>query len=169
MPYKADDMKARFPNKSMTRFDGEPNYDSINTLCLQLYCNTGAIPTGLGGGQHGHINLVMDPTLYTTLSATVYLAPTAPNHTPPGTFTAVEREEDEKIYLKAKEEYDDHNTMQELLKAQIQKAVDDVYIRQLKTSTLDTSVCQFVTYLIISWIDVAKSLQRTLQVTMSNF
>ena len=95
MPYKADDMKVRFPNKSFTRLDGEPNYDSINALCLQLYENAGAIPTGLGGGQHCHIGLVMDPALYTTLSVTVYLTPTAPNRTPPGTLTVVEREEAE--------------------------------------------------------------------------
>eukprot|EP00957_Ditylum_brightwellii_P117015 8925566-Ditylum_brightwellii.AAC.1 len=62
----------------------------------------------------------------------MYLAPTVPNCTPPGTLTAVEREETEKIYLKAKGEYDNHNTMQELLKTQIQEDVDDVYIRQLK-------------------------------------
>eukprot|EP00957_Ditylum_brightwellii_P095534 7276842-Ditylum_brightwellii.AAC.1 len=87
MPYKADDMKARFPNKSIICLDGEPNYDSINALCMQLYGNEGAIPTGLGGGEHGHIDLVMDPALYTTLSTMVYLAPTAPNCTPPGTLT----------------------------------------------------------------------------------
>eukprot|EP00957_Ditylum_brightwellii_P089118 6786289-Ditylum_brightwellii.AAC.1 len=74
----------------------------------------------------------MDPALYTTLSATVYLTPTSPNCTPPGTLTVEEREEAEKIYLNAKGEYDDHNAIQELLKAQIQEAVDDVYIRQLK-------------------------------------
>eukprot|EP00957_Ditylum_brightwellii_P007393 559876-Ditylum_brightwellii.AAC.1 len=74
----------------------------------------------------------MDPALYTTLSATVYLALTPPNCTPPGTLAAVEREEAKKIYLKAKGEYDDNNTMQELLKAQLQEAVFDVYIRQLK-------------------------------------
>eukprot|EP00957_Ditylum_brightwellii_P026074 1971589-Ditylum_brightwellii.AAC.1 len=93
----------------------------------------------------------MDPALYTTLSATVYLAPTVPNRTPPGTLTAVEREEAEKIYLKAKEEYDDHNTMQELLKAQMQEAVDDVYIRQLKneyTGYLDVSICDLLDHLL---------------------
>eukprot|EP00957_Ditylum_brightwellii_P147723 11249298-Ditylum_brightwellii.AAC.1 len=88
MPYKADDIKARFPNKPITCMNGELNYDSINALCMQVYNNAGAITTGLGGGRHGHINLVMDPALYTTLSATVYLAPTLPNHTPPGTLTA---------------------------------------------------------------------------------
>eukprot|EP00957_Ditylum_brightwellii_P095778 7297290-Ditylum_brightwellii.AAC.1 len=63
-------MTARFPNKTITQMDREPNYDSINTLCMQLYVNAGAIPTGLGGGGHGHIGLMMDPALYTTLSAT---------------------------------------------------------------------------------------------------
>eukprot|EP00957_Ditylum_brightwellii_P078525 5970737-Ditylum_brightwellii.AAC.1 len=105
--------------------DGEPNYDSINALCMQLHGNAGAILTGLGGGRHSHIGLVMDPALYTILSAAVYLAPALPNRTPPGTLTAVEKEEAEKIYLKAKGEYDDYNTMQELLKAQLQEAVDD--------------------------------------------
>eukprot|EP00957_Ditylum_brightwellii_P048157 3655309-Ditylum_brightwellii.AAC.1 len=61
MPYKADDMNARFINKSITRMDGEPNYDSINSLCMQLYGNAGVIPKGVGGGRHGHIGLVMDP------------------------------------------------------------------------------------------------------------
>eukprot|EP00957_Ditylum_brightwellii_P123670 9428412-Ditylum_brightwellii.AAC.1 len=60
----------------------------------------------------------MDPALYATLSATQYIAPIAPTCTPPGGLTAVEREEAKKIYIKAKGEYDDHNTMQELLKGQ---------------------------------------------------
>eukprot|EP00957_Ditylum_brightwellii_P159314 12126849-Ditylum_brightwellii.AAC.1 len=99
---------------------------------MQLFGNTGAIPTGIGGGQHSHIGLVMVPALYTTLSAMGYLSPTTPNCTPPGHLTAVEREEVEMIYLRAKGKYNDHNTMQELLKAKIQEAVDGVYIRQLK-------------------------------------
>eukprot|EP00957_Ditylum_brightwellii_P112752 8595417-Ditylum_brightwellii.AAC.1 len=70
MPYKADGMTARFPNKTITRMDVEPNYDSINELCMQLYGNASAITTGLGGGGHGHIGHVMDPALYATLSAT---------------------------------------------------------------------------------------------------
>ena len=50
MPYKADDMKVMLPNKSITRLEWEPNYDSINALCMQLYGNAGTIPTGLGDG-----------------------------------------------------------------------------------------------------------------------
>eukprot|EP00957_Ditylum_brightwellii_P079702 6060224-Ditylum_brightwellii.AAC.1 len=68
---------------------------------------------------------VMQVQFQQDLVVTVYLAPTLPNRTPPGTLTVVEREEAKKIYLKAKGEYDDYNTMQELLKAQIQEAVDD--------------------------------------------
>eukprot|EP00957_Ditylum_brightwellii_P098978 7539913-Ditylum_brightwellii.AAC.1 len=138
---------------------------------MQLYSNAGANPTGLGGGQHGHIGLVMDPELYTTLSATVYLAPTVPNCTPPGTLTAVEREEVEKINLKAKGEYDDHNTMQEVLKAQIQEAVDDVYIRQLinkYTGYLGVSIHDLLDHLLdqyskITAADIASNNEQFLE------
>eukprot|EP00957_Ditylum_brightwellii_P149536 11387602-Ditylum_brightwellii.AAC.1 len=61
-----------------------------------------------------------------------YQAPNLPNCPPPGTLTAVEREEVKKIYLKVKGEYDDHNTMQNVLKAHLQEAVVGAYIRQLK-------------------------------------
>eukprot|EP00957_Ditylum_brightwellii_P167043 12716890-Ditylum_brightwellii.AAC.1 len=44
----------------------------------QLYENAAAIPLSLGGGAHGHIGLVMEPTLYSSLSATAYNAPSAP-------------------------------------------------------------------------------------------
>eukprot|EP00957_Ditylum_brightwellii_P123285 9400118-Ditylum_brightwellii.AAC.1 len=92
MPYKADDMKVRSNSNKTWWWTTWPHW--------------------LSHGSRTVHNIV----------ATVYIAPTVLNRTPPGTFTAVEREEAEKIYLKAKGEYDDHNTMQELLKAQIQEA-----------------------------------------------
>eukprot|EP00957_Ditylum_brightwellii_P044009 3340070-Ditylum_brightwellii.AAC.1 len=119
MPHKADDIKARFPSKTITSMDGELNYDSINALYMQFYGNAGTIMTGLGGGQHGHIGLVMDPAYNATLLVTLYQDLNLPNHTSTGILAVVEREEAKKIYLKAKGEYDDNNIMQELLKAQV--------------------------------------------------
>eukprot|EP00957_Ditylum_brightwellii_P167686 12765295-Ditylum_brightwellii.AAC.1 len=81
----------------------------------------------------------------------VYLSPTLPNRIPPGSLAVVERETAEKIYLKAKGEYDDHNTMQELLKAKVQEAVDDVYTIQLKskcTRYLGVSICDLLDHLL---------------------
>eukprot|EP00957_Ditylum_brightwellii_P030730 2328734-Ditylum_brightwellii.AAC.1 len=44
----------------------------------QLYKNAATIASSLGGGAHGHIGLLMEPTLYFSLSAMVYNAPSAP-------------------------------------------------------------------------------------------
>eukprot|EP00957_Ditylum_brightwellii_P016183 1217560-Ditylum_brightwellii.AAC.1 len=43
----------------------------------QLYKNAATIPSSLRGGAHGHIGLVMKPTLYSSLSATAYNSPGA--------------------------------------------------------------------------------------------
>eukprot|EP00957_Ditylum_brightwellii_P043311 3282636-Ditylum_brightwellii.AAC.1 len=47
----------------------------------QLYENAATIPSSLGGGAHGRTGLVMEPTLYSSLSATAYNAPSAPTRT----------------------------------------------------------------------------------------
>eukprot|EP00957_Ditylum_brightwellii_P007538 570051-Ditylum_brightwellii.AAC.1 len=43
----------------------------------QLYENAATITSSLGGGAHGLIRLVMEPTLYSSLSVTAYNAPSA--------------------------------------------------------------------------------------------
>eukprot|EP00957_Ditylum_brightwellii_P008112 615223-Ditylum_brightwellii.AAC.1 len=47
----------------------------------QLYENAATIPSSLSGYVHGHIGLVMEPTLYSSFSATAYDAPSAPTGT----------------------------------------------------------------------------------------
>ena len=47
-----------------------------------LYGNAASLPTTLGGGQHGHIGIIMTPQLYTTLANTPYYSPPDPGITP---------------------------------------------------------------------------------------
>eukprot|EP00957_Ditylum_brightwellii_P098706 7518887-Ditylum_brightwellii.AAC.1 len=79
--YTPDGIKAKFPHLTLQRVEGEPDYAAINTLMQQLYENAATIPSSLGGGAHGHIGLMMEPILYSSLSATVYNAPSAPTRT----------------------------------------------------------------------------------------
>ena len=66
----------------MPKIDGEPDYSSINTMMQLLYGNAASIPTTLGGGQHGHICIIMTPQLYTTLANTPYESPSDTGITP---------------------------------------------------------------------------------------
>eukprot|EP00957_Ditylum_brightwellii_P205231 15342941-Ditylum_brightwellii.AAC.1 len=47
-------------------------------MMMELYANMASIPTTLGGGAHGHIELVMEATLYSTLLTTAYTSPPQP-------------------------------------------------------------------------------------------
>ena len=47
-----DDIVSKFPIKTLPKIDGEPTYESINTIIQMLYVNTATSPTKMGGGIH---------------------------------------------------------------------------------------------------------------------
>ena len=61
MVLSVDDVVAKFPMKTMHKIDGEPDYNNINTMMQLLYGNATSPLTTLGGGQHGHIGIIMTP------------------------------------------------------------------------------------------------------------
>ena len=84
MGLSVDDIIAKFPMKNLPIISGEPDYDSINTMVQFLYGNAASLPTTLGGGQHGHIGLIMTHILYATLAPnTAYNSPIDPGLLPP--------------------------------------------------------------------------------------
>eukprot|EP00957_Ditylum_brightwellii_P092378 7033897-Ditylum_brightwellii.AAC.1 len=76
----------------------------------------------------------MEAGLYGTLSGgTAYTAPLEPVRGPLLARTSLaDREDHEQLYRADKQEYNNHNTMEEALKNQVQEAVDDIYLQQLK-------------------------------------
>ena len=131
--YLTEEVLAKFPHKQLPRCDGEPNYEAIHEIMMAMYANAGAIPTTLGGGAHGHIRLIMDVTQYATLSGTPYVTPTAPvRGVLPTRATLVDRDVIKQTYNHEKAIYDNHNTVDEILKTQLQEAVEDIYLAQLR-------------------------------------
>eukprot|EP00957_Ditylum_brightwellii_P121563 9270788-Ditylum_brightwellii.AAC.2 len=84
-----------------------------------LYTKGAAILTTLGGGAQGHIGIVMDGTLYSTLSTTAYTLWVQPTRgSLPTRATLVDRDIMEAQYKKEKVTYDIHNTVEEAIKTQ---------------------------------------------------
>eukprot|EP00957_Ditylum_brightwellii_P133070 10146889-Ditylum_brightwellii.AAC.1 len=83
--------------------------------------------------MHGHIGLVMEPTLYSSLLALMYNAPSSPTRTtlPRNTTSQVRYDEDHR-YKKELDTYENHIAMDDMMKKQIQDAVEDVFMRQLR-------------------------------------
>jgi hypothetical protein len=76
-----------------------------------LYSNAATLATTLGGGQHGHIGIIMPAALYTTLSGAV------PIHAANAT-TAV-RETERLNHKAAQKIFINHNNMNDALRTQV--------------------------------------------------
>ena len=81
-PTSVDDIIAEFPTKILPPIPGKPDYDCISKLNQLMYGNAATLPTTLGGSAHSHVGLIMNETLYVTLSSTAYVAPAEPPLTP---------------------------------------------------------------------------------------
>jgi hypothetical protein len=134
MSLTIDDIITKFPHKRLPIIDGEPDYTSINTMVQLLYSNAATLTTALGGGQHGHIGLIMPAALYTTLSAIPYHEPDDPGAVPvhAANATSAIRESDRMNHKEALKQFHHHNNMNDALKTQIIDAVADTYLGELR-------------------------------------
>ena len=77
-----DDIRSAFPEPTVQKIIGEPTYETIKALHNILKSNAAAIPTTLGGGNHGHLGLVLQPASYTVVTGSNLTAPNNPGATP---------------------------------------------------------------------------------------
>eukprot|EP00957_Ditylum_brightwellii_P014341 1079396-Ditylum_brightwellii.AAC.1 len=130
--YTPDKIKAKFPPPTLQQVEGEPDYTVIHEIMQQLHKNAATILSSIRGGAHGHIGLVIEPTLYSSLSVTAYNAPRAPTRTTlPGNVSLQVRYDEDNCYGKELKTYENHIAMGNVMKKQIQDVVQDVYIWQL--------------------------------------
>jgi hypothetical protein len=50
-----------FPMKDLTRIIGIPTYETLHVMHLELKTNSTSVHSNLGGGQFGHLGLVISP------------------------------------------------------------------------------------------------------------
>eukprot|EP00957_Ditylum_brightwellii_P114494 8730011-Ditylum_brightwellii.AAC.1 len=75
----------------------------------------------------------MEPTLYSSLSATAYNAPsTSARATLAGNATSQVHYEEDNHYQKELDTYENHIGMDDVMKKQIQEAIEDIFLRQLR-------------------------------------
>ena len=149
-----DDILAKFPTQKVQVIHGEPSYDSITSIKNELYANAAVIPTTLGGGQHGHIGLIMPAPLYATLSNTPFIFPADPGPLPQFSpniqYTAVHRDTIIQEHKEQRHLYDTITNVDLALKKLVLAAIDDVYLNEKKhryTGYLNISTLDLLTHL----------------------
>jgi len=53
-----------FEYKKLTPISGEPTFQTLKDLKDELRANASSVPSDLGGGQYGHLGLVLSPAEY---------------------------------------------------------------------------------------------------------
>ena len=65
-----------FQNKVLTRVHGRPTFETLQTLATEIKkANASYVPSTLGGGQYGHLGLILSADRYATLANTVNTPP----------------------------------------------------------------------------------------------
>ena len=77
-----DDIRSVFPEPIVHKIIGEPTCETIKAVHVILKSNVASIPTTLGGGNHGHLGLVLQLALYTVVTGSNFTAPNNPGATP---------------------------------------------------------------------------------------
>lgn len=119
--------------KTIPKITGAPTYVSIAAIHAKLKINAASIPTTLGGGQHGHLGLVLSPATYLTVANVAFDCPANPGihpHIPPGS-TAAQIQEINCQHQAGVKTWKECNNTDTGLKNLLIQAIDDQYIKSL--------------------------------------
>ena len=132
--------ETHFETPELKKIHGEPTYESLELLIKQLKANARSVHSNLGGGQHGHLGLVISPTTYNHISAVPFTKPLFPGAQaliPPGATQHLTRtlriqfEEDLRVYHEVE-------NVDKALKKQLVAAVESKYLDAIRNRTTDT-------------------------------
>eukprot|EP00957_Ditylum_brightwellii_P109917 8384276-Ditylum_brightwellii.AAC.1 len=101
-------------------------------MSKMLYTNAAKVLATLGGGNKGHIGLIMKASLYVTISTTAYAAPTELTMPTKSSGTGGERELALRQYKAAKTIFNNHVTIEETIKNMIMAVVHEAYLGVLQ-------------------------------------
>ena len=59
----------------LTKITGQPHYELLKTIKNELKSNASSVPCDLGGGNNGHLGLILTPAEQLVISPTIYVRP----------------------------------------------------------------------------------------------
>jgi len=125
--------------ETVTKIYGQPTDQDITTLEKELIVIAASIPTTLGGGNHGHAGLIVDPTKYLTMAGVAFVIPPNPGIYPAGlaaNAAAGIRARAEAEHNEQVAQYEILKGVEQALKDIILEAVEHDYLMEIEDDTL---------------------------------
>jgi hypothetical protein len=132
-------MKFTLPHDPFTPLDPNalPTARTVRQLRKEVYTNLCAVPSDLGGGNHGHLGMVMPQAKYITISngGVAYVHPAPP--VPPiyaGAAAIIATQQAQ--FNKMEKDYYEYRDLSNQIKAMLVQAIPITFIRPLSDPTL---------------------------------
>ena len=143
--------ETHFEYTELTKIRGQPTYEAIEQMHKELKANAQSVFSRLGGGNFGHLGLVLSNAQYATVSPTSFVKPQTP--TPPviqqfAITSEIARLQQE--YNENLRSFNEVNSVEKALRQQIVSAVDATYMAALRnraTNAINYSVTEILDYL----------------------
>ena len=119
-----------FQHPVLTKIQGRPTYESLQTLSKQIKANATSVPSTIGGGLYGHLGLVLSASKYANLAGTVpWITPGHPGpFAPPAGATGPQIEAAKDVWRALNVSFDLYEATSKALISQVVDAIDEVYL-----------------------------------------
>jgi hypothetical protein len=134
------DIRDEVRKETATKIHGQPTDHDVTLLEKELIAIAATIPSTLGGGNHGHAGLIVEPAKYLTMTGgTAFIQPGNPGIYPAGlapNAAARTRAREEAEHKELIAQYEIHKGVEQALKDIIIQAVDEDYLLEIEDETL---------------------------------
>ena len=131
---KPDDIERRFKHTTLSTIENKPDYKQMCVVRKELFCNAIAINYMFGGEIHGHLGYVQQPAIYHTGAGQAWTVPTSGGMYPTFSDGATDDKKKREVaeFINRETHIKIAELVEELLKNQLLKAVNEEYIMELR-------------------------------------
>ena len=135
------DIQANLKDAVLTKIEGQPRTETLNTLWREISEILVDIETTNGGGEHGHLGMIMSDTEYVVISkgGERWTVPTNPGPYPTSVNASTSDFDREKAVAEHKfeiQEYETYQGVEKAIREKILGAIDSEYVESLRDEKL---------------------------------
>lgn len=134
------DVIAQLERFTFTKIDGQPTDEDLNLLVEECTTAASSVLTRNGGGEHGHVGIILEEAEYIAMSngGAKYVTPTNPGAYPATVDEndAIARERQIAEHKMSAAEYETHLAVESFMRERIVECIDPEWLAQLKSTTM---------------------------------
>jgi hypothetical protein len=161
-----------FQHKVLTRVSGPPTFGTLRVLVDELKANASSVPSVLGGGQYGHLGLLLTAAQFETLSTTPFESPINPGpFAPPDKGTEAQINAARDVWKEKHYTFHLNQAVEKALIAQVVSAVEPQYlsaIRNRQTGRYGSSVLAVLQHLFTTYGHITPQQLKTREMEICN-